>query len=297
MSRQTIFTVVAVIATIAIGIICGRFGIDMLYKGTMATIGPVSFSTGLVLLMLGFVLIVLALETIKGRRLTLELFAIGKRTLWDLVIPLAILALLIVITLRLVPPAFSLVDQTWLGILAILLALLGAIGGLLWWFLRRDVREAVERDIKRQFSEIRGKLAIAEGFSLYSHGYYEPALRRTKDALDERLDELDIIWAKNNLAYYYAKIHEQQPLSEIDRRQAESCAKLVHKKYDKYRERFNRPTWVETYAFVKARLAVNKEERQKVRDEINNMLKRADLESVAGDLNKSLDHLDELDLK
>ena len=133
----------------------------------------------------------------------------------------------------------------------------------------------------------------------YYQKQYDLALEDTKIPLTEKglRDEEDIIKAKNNLAYYYGMIHERKPLPPRQREEMTELADYLKRKYDKWTKGFDDPEWMETYAFVKARLAQTKDERQEVKKLIEeDLLLRQDLAEVRGGLRKSLAYLDKLDM-
>lgn len=59
------FIIIVVAAIIVIGFVVGSIGIDMFYEKTTATIGNVSFSAGLVLIIIGLILIIVALSQLS----------------------------------------------------------------------------------------------------------------------------------------------------------------------------------------------------------------------------------------
>ena len=56
-----VFVYIIFSITIGIGIVCEGIGIHMLYKETMATIGTISFSAAMILLIIGLILILAGL--------------------------------------------------------------------------------------------------------------------------------------------------------------------------------------------------------------------------------------------
>ncbi len=99
---------------------------------------------------------------------------------------------------------------------------------------------------------------------------------------------MERICAKNNLAYYYALKHQQEPLLLADKQTALNWAEEAYKKYDKTIKGFDDPELVETYIFVKARFAETKEERNKVRGEIQNLIGRDEFLGIKKSLEATL---------
>ncbi len=132
---------------------------------------------------------------------------------WYWLIPIVIAFLVGYFLRRVGPVGLTQTEPTgyeiFRDLFTILLALLAGVGTLLYLVIRREVREHIRDDIKREFSRITGDLHIDIGLVYYSQGLHEEAIERTKRALqqEKNLDERDKIWAKNNLAYYYAAEH------------------------------------------------------------------------------------------
>ena len=185
-------------------------------------------------------------------------------------------------------------------LLGILLALLVGAGALLYLVIRKEVRQSVRGDIKDEFSKIRGKLEINLGLMYFYQASYEYAIQETKKALAEtNIEETDIIWAKNNLAYYYAARHtgyhpskkiKKHPQPE-NKKEAIELADFLYEKYDPLVQKYDRPAWLETCAFVKARYADTPKEKREARQFIRTLLPRQDLHSRKSSLEKSLDFL------
>ena len=185
-------------------------------------------------------------------------------------------------------------------LLSIFLALLVGAGTLLYLVIRREVREHVRDDITKEFSKIRTKLDSDAGLLYYYQGLYEEAIEETKRALsqEENLEEIDKIWAKNNLAYYYAAKHTgYRPSKERyfkkheqweNKDEAIRLAKFVYDKYDPFVREFNRPDWVETYAFVTARFARTPTEKREAKKLIKALLLRKHLQARKEALERSL---------
>lgn len=187
-------------------------------------------------------------------------------------------------------------------LLTILLPLLVGAGTLLYLVIRKEVRESVQDDISKEFSKISAKIERNMGLMKFYQGFYEDAIRSTKQALEEKnIEELDKIWAKNNLAYYYAAKHtgyrpSEEPrfkkhLQPENKDEAVKLAEYVYKKYDPLIEKYNKPAWAETCAFVKARFAETIEEKREAREFIRLLLPRTDLQTKKTKLEESLDFL------
>jgi len=185
-------------------------------------------------------------------------------------------------------------------LLTILLSLLVGAGALLYLVIRREVTEKVRDDIKKQFSKIEAKIEINLGLMHFYEGLYEDAIKSTKRALEEKdIEEIDKIWAKNNLAYYYAAKHTgyhpskslKAHLQTENKKQAIKLAEFIYRKYDPLIEKHNRPAWAETCAFVKARFAQTLKEKREAREFIHTLLPRRDLQRYKTKLEESLDFL------
>lgn len=184
-------------------------------------------------------------------------------------------------------------------LLSILLALLAGTGTLLYFVIRREVTESVREDIKSEFSKMNGKVEINLGLMHFYQGLYEDAIKETKKALTKNIEEIDMIWAKNNLAYYYAAKHtgyhpskkiKEHPQPE-NKKEAIKLANFLYEKYDPLVQKYNKPAWVETCAFVKARYADTPKEKREARELIHALLPRQDFQSRRDRLKESLDFL------
>ena len=186
-------------------------------------------------------------------------------------------------------------------LLSIFLALLVGTGTLLYLVIRREVTEKVREDITTEFSKMQGRLHLDMGVMYYYQQNYEKAIQSTKYALtfEKNLEELDKIYAKSNLAFYYAARHKgfYEP-PEVPPRaypqwenkgEAIKLAKLGYDKYDPLVGKFNIPDWVDNYAFVRAVFAQTSQEKQEVRDFINNLLRRRDLQIIRSYLQKDME--------
>ena len=101
----------------------------------------------------------------ERRQKLIEVFWISRRILRDVLFPLAIFLLivfLVVYIVKHVPSAYQLVNQYEVlrDLLMILLAGLAVAAGAIYYFLLRGIKESVKKDMRREFSEIRGKLKI-----------------------------------------------------------------------------------------------------------------------------------------
>ncbi len=185
-------------------------------------------------------------------------------------------------------------------LLTIFLALLLGVGALLYLVIRKEVVEKVRDDIRKEFSRINAKMNINVGLMYFYQGIYEEAIKETKKALrEENTEEIDKIWAKNNLAYYYAADHTgYHPYKEVkehsqpeNKKEAIRLADYVYEEYDPLVDKYNKSAWVETCAFVKARFAETPEEKKEARKFIHALLPRRDLQSRKKELEQSLDFL------
>lgn len=289
MSRQEIYTIlkaVAIAATIATGIICGRFGIDMLYKGTTATIGPLSFSAGLGLLILGFVLIVLALRRFpktEGAENPIEIW-LGRN--WLILIGIVLLAAFIGTHYK-----FPTEDkyEILVDLILIMVGLTAAVGygifkwishniedraksitkeshnftitgvdislGYVWWQLYETERKRKEEMQKHPLKNERKHNEKEEKTNIDDYiNYLESAIEITEGALDcanqlgEKEYEVSICLCKNNLAYYLAERHRQGMAKVGDKELARSYADYIYKRIAKYP--LDRENWMDTCQFV-----------------------------------------------
>ena len=185
-------------------------------------------------------------------------------------------------------------------LLSILLVLLVGTGALLYLVIRKEVVEKVRDDIKKGFSRIKATININVGLMHFYEGIYKEAIKETKKALREKnTEEIDKIWAKNNLAYYYAADHTgYHPSKEVkehsqpeNKKEAIRLADYVYEEYDPLVDKYNKSAWVETCAFVKARFAETPEEKKEARKFIHALLPRRDLQSRKKELEQSLDFL------
>jgi len=221
-----------------------------------------------------------------------------RRVLYDILLPIAIIFLIVAtgyyLLMKFAPGADKVANEfpIFVKLLIVILTALVGIGIAVFWSIQRLTRESVEEDLRKQFSEIRGKLAISDGFTAYNLELYDMAIIRTKKALGENLTELDEILAKNNLAYYYAAKHEQYALSEVEKKEAETWAKFIYSKYDRWNKDYDRPTWVETYTFVMSRLAKGRQESEKIIQEIRDILGRPEFDEIKDDLIANLKYLE-----
>lgn len=207
--------------------------------------------------------------------------------------------------MKFAPEADKVADEfpTFVQLLVVIVAALIGIGIAVFWSIQKLTKESVEKDLRKQFSEIRGKLAIASGLTSYQLSQINTAITsyqlsqidtaiiRTKLALNENLAEIDEIMAKNNLAYYYAFKHEYQPLSETEEEEAKAWAKFVLGKYDRWSENYNKLTWVETYTFTMSRLTKGRQESEKMIQEIGDMLRRPEIDEIKNDVEANLKYL------
>lgn len=179
--------------------------------------------------------------------------------------------------------------------LGIFFAIMAVVSVGLYVVLRTIIKGSIEKDIDKKFSTIRGGISLLHGLVLWNVRDFDGAIRETKAALGKNLGRSDEVWVKNNLAYYYATKHQEDPPQWHLKAEAIKFAEYAYKKYDRYTKAFNNPYWVETYAFVKARFAKEDAEKEKVREEIRGLLQRKDLSEIEEDLKKSLNYLNQND--
>jgi|GEM_PF-1128342 len=177
-------------------------------------------------------------------------------------------------------------------LLSILLALLVGAGALLYLVIRREVGKKVTEDVEKRFFRLEGELFIHEGVMYFLHDMYEWAIKCTKTALrlKKYLRTHHVIVAKSNLAYYYGARHKHEEHWE-DKEEAIKLAKSGYDKYDPLVEEFNRPHWVDNYVFVRASFARTDKEKAEVRQLIDRLLPRLDLQTIKHELFRHRDSL------
>ena len=126
------------------------------------------------------------------------------------------------------------------------------------------------------------------GLSLSLNKQYDNAIVQTRQALREQIDQLDTLIAKNNLAYYYAQRHKEKPLTEKDKEDALKWANEVYRAYDKTNKDYDRPDFVDTYAFVKATLADSSKEKEEIRKIIAELIGRDEFHKIVTTLNETI---------
>lgn len=231
-------------------------------------------------------------------RKLLQICGGAKKVLYDILLPIGIIFLIIsagyYLLMRFAPEADKVANEfpIFVQLLVVILIVLVGIGVAVFWSIQRLTKESVEKDLRKQFSEIRRKLAISNGLTCYQVGQNELAIVRTNEALKENLTEIDEILAKNNLAYYYALKHESQALSETEMEKAKAWAKFVLGKYDRWSEGYNKLTWVETYTFTMSRLTKGRQESEKIIQELSDMLKRPEIDEIKSDVEANLKYLE-----
>lgn len=229
------------------------------------------------------------------RLLLIEINEISKKLIYPVILVAIIMFILAfsVYVLECIPislPAKHKYDVLK-DVLQIVLVIVGVIGLGIFWGLHKMLKDDVEKIIEEKFSDVRGEIEILNGFTLWTIKNIDGAISNTKRALGRSLKERDEIMAKNNIAYYYAEKHEKEPPQWGLKDEAIKFAEYVYKKYDKYREGYNDPNWIETYAFVKSRFAKEDREREETMRELKELIRREDLKEIKEDLEKSVNYL------
>lgn len=228
----------------------------------------------------------------------LQIYGVVRRLLYDILLPIGIIFLIVsagyYLLMKFAPEADKVANEfpVFVQLLVVILTVSVGIGIAVFWSIQKLTKESVKKDLRKQFSEIRGKLAISNGLTCYQVGQNELAILRTKQALNENLTEIDEIMAKNNLAYYYAMKHESQALSGTEMEEAKAWARFVLGKYDRWSENYNKITWVETYTFTMSRLTKGRQESEKMIQEIGDMLRRPEIDEIKSDVEANLKYLE-----
>ncbi len=301
-------TTISKIVTIA-GIICGAFGIHMLYKGTTVIISTVSFSAGLVLLIIASILIVAAFYSYVGPWL---------RRNW-----LALSAIILIGLYLKDPLKLETADkyEILVQLIIILFALVGATGYGIFKWISRGVADQVEKDrqqiedrvttitdeIRKKAKDdrniMRARVETSSGYVWYEHhnigvkherdakagsnspDYIALAISHGELALKDanKLNEKDheelICRCKSNLAYYLAERHRKKRHPTDKERALELARNAYQVAQEKRALEYVRPyNWEETYAWVLWQFADNDEAaKQKAREIINGLRGRIEL--------------------
>ena len=177
------------------------------------------------------------------------------------------------------------------NLLILLLSLATVIGGLLFLLLKELMRGHIER----RFSALKGSIYITDGLRDYDRENLKRAIEYTEKALKEKLDEKSEIWAKNNLAYYYAEIYEMEKYKDfsksINKKRVLKFAEFVFNKYNPIIQEYNEPSWVETYVFVKSKFAKTKSEIDKLKKFIGELLSEPLMKDKKDNLSETLEYL------
>lgn len=179
-------------------------------------------------------------------------------------------------------------------LLVLLLSLAAVIGYFLYLLLKLLLKKSINEHIQKSFSTLRGHIYITDGLRDYDRGDIERAIEYTEKALKENLSERDEIWAKNNLAYYYAMLYKNPEFSQfINKQRVLEFAEFVFKKYNPCIKEYAEPDWVETYVFVRSRFANTIEEIEEIIKFIEEIIKNPFLVTKKEDLEKTLTYLRE----
>jgi hypothetical protein len=145
---------------------------------------------------------------------------------------------------------------------------------------------------------------LAESLSMpenWKNQMKEKAVTLTIKSLKEEVEmsptirEYNLLTAKNNIAYYWASIHEQQGRCRWDlKKKAEEYAEEARSRFKTGDRLLENPELLETYAFVKARFAQTVQEKNEVKKIIEALLANPDLASKEKSLKQSLEWLDKL---
>ena len=180
------------------------------------------------------------------------------------------------------------------------------IGALVFFTLRalliRDITAEALKQVDKQCRKIRATALLQLGvvyWMIPMHNTLDKAIEVTERALDEFediMEEDELVFAKSNLGFYYAEKHSKgTPLWD---RKAEAIAltRVGFEKYSPTASKFRKPDWVDNYVFAKAMFIQTNSEKDEVIKLANEMLGRADLQSVHVYLEESRSHASGLTL-
>lgn len=237
------------------------------------------------------------------KRIFIEIIDISRKLLYPLIL---VSIILLIVTcafyiFRCIPIFKTVTDKydVLKDVLGIIFVIIATISIGIYLYLKKLIKESVEKDIDKRFSALEGKMEVLYGYMMWKLEDNDSAIEHTKKALEDyKLEVMDEIWAKNNLAYYYAdgikkklviRSGKEPIWSKED--EAKELAEYIYRKYDQYKKDYDIPTWVETYIFVKSRFTKGVTDKKNVRKEILDLIERKDLEPIKEDLQESLNRL------
>jgi len=175
--NHPIFKALAVAVIIAIGIICGGLGIHMLYKGT-----TIPFSAGLLLLIIGLVLIVLALRRFpetEGAENPVEIW-LGRN--WLILIGIVLLAAFIGTHYQ-----FPTTDKYRIlaDLILIIIGITAAVGYGIYRWIWQNIKGRVETIAEEDRNVARAEVHSSLGFVWYQHYQAEKERQREMEKLHD----------------------------------------------------------------------------------------------------------------
>ena len=175
---------------------------------------------------------------------------------------------------------------------AVIAAIVGGLGFFaLRALLMRDISAVIKKRVDDQCRKIAGQTDIQAGVTYWTQQMYNHAIEVTDRAITQCgdvLDEPQMLYAKSNLAFYYAESHKKQPSWHL-KHEAIAHAKLAFERYSPSIATLRKPDWIDNYLFVRVAFLESSQEREEVLKLIDDMLKRSDLQSVHDYLRQSRD--------
>lgn len=179
---RTILKPAAIAAALIIGIICEALGIHMLYKGT-----TIPFSVGLLLLIIGLVLIVLALRRfpeIEGAENPVEIW-LGRN--WLILIGIVLLAAFIGTHYQ-----FPTTDKYRIlaDLVLIIIGITAAVGYGIYRWIWQNIKGRVETMAEEDRNVARAEVQTSLGYVWYQHYVAEKERQSEMEKLHDQLNEV-----------------------------------------------------------------------------------------------------------
>jgi hypothetical protein len=296
---HTIFKSVGIAAAITMGIICVGFGIDMLYKGTTATISTVSFPAALLLLIIGLVLIVVALSRLSKSGIGQNPVRPWLSRNWLVLIGIVVLGTFIATNYKFQPGEKY---QVLVSLILITISITAAVGYGIFKWIWANIKGRLETTAEEERNAARAEVQTSLGFIWYKHHElrikHEGGAKADNNAIDylslsiehaeyalgfaNELNETEhdvlICRCKNNLAYYLTERHRKEEHPQ-DKKRVHVLAQYAYEVAKKmsssqYIENLAY-NWEETYAWVLWQFAGDDQEaKQKAREIVHGLQKR-----------------------
>ena len=299
--NHTNLKIAAIVATIITGIAFEFIGMHMFYIKTTTTFGDISFPAGLILVVIGLALIVVALGRFSKTNPQQSPVKSWASRNWLILFGIVILGIFIGTHYE-----FPAADKyrVLVDLILIILAVTAAVGYGIFRWISRSVSGQVMKEAREDRNISRAQTHTSLGYSWFQHysigienespgmskiRYLELAIDSTRRAIDyanrltekeEEVQEEIICVCKNNLAYYLAERQRDRSAKGMkidlhDKKEAHELAKYAYQvarseRASRYREPYQ---WEETYAYVLWRFADDDEESKKKALEIVHELK------------------------